>query len=115
MKKMKGASTVKSVEVVNSLLPYVKMGFDKAEVLDIGSYALRHGWLNYTTYTQTVPENATDENGEVITTCRGGTFLRHLVLESGFPADGADAAAKHLRQNQHNACRGQTGFLTSCL
>lgn len=72
--KMKTASTVKSLEVVNSLLPYVKMGFSKSEVLDIGSYALRHGWLNYTTYTQTVPENSTDENGEVITTCRGGTF-----------------------------------------
>lgn len=83
--KMKGASTVKSVEVVNSLLPYVKMGFDKAEVLDIGSYALRHGWLNYTTYTQTVPENATDENGEVITTCRGGTFYGTWCWKVDFP------------------------------
>lgn len=72
--KMSGSSTVKSIEVVNSLLPYVKMGFAKSEVLDIGSYAIRHGWMNYTTNTQTVPENSTDENGEVITTCRGGTF-----------------------------------------
>ncbi len=73
--KMSGASTVKSLEVVNNLLPYVKMGFTKSEVLEIGSYALSHGWLGYTTYTQTVPENSTDESGEVITTCRGGTFF----------------------------------------
>lgn len=73
--KMSGASTVKAVEVANALLPYVKMGFAKSEVLDIGSYALRHGWTSYLTETQTVPENTTDENGKVTTTCRGGTFF----------------------------------------
>lgn len=72
--KMKNASTVKSLEVANNLLPYVKMGFSKSELLDIGSYALGHGWLSFQTNTQTVPENTTDENGEVITTCRGGNY-----------------------------------------
>ena len=54
-------------------------------MLDIGSYALRHGWLSYTTYTQTVPENATDENVEVITTCRGGTFYGAWCWKVDFP------------------------------
>lgn len=83
--KMSGASTVKSLEVANSLLPYVKTGFSKSEIIDIGTYALRHGWLGFTTYTQTVPENTTDENGEVITTCRGGTFYGVWCWKVDFP------------------------------
>lgn len=83
--KMSGASTVKALEVANSLLPYVKTGFSKSEILDIGTYALRRGWLGYTTYTQTVPENSTDENGEVTTVCRGGTFYNTWCWKVDFP------------------------------
>lgn len=83
--KMSGASTVKSIEVVNNLLPYVKMGFQKSEVIDIGTYALRHGWLGYQINTQTVPENTTDENGVAITTCQGGTFYNMWCWKVDFP------------------------------
>lgn len=83
--KMKGASSVKALEVANSLLPYVKTGFSKTEVVDISSYALKHGWLNFQTATQTVPENSTDENGNVITTCKGGTFSGVWLWKVDFP------------------------------
>ena len=83
--KMSGASTVKSIEVVNNLLPYVKMGFQKSEVIDIGTYAIRHGWLSYQINTQTVPENTTDENGNAITTCQGGTFYNMWCWKVDFP------------------------------
>lgn len=83
--KMSGASTVKAIEVVNNLLPYVKMGFQKSEVIDIGTYAIRHGWLGYQTNTQTVPENTTDENGNAITTCQGGTFYNMWCWKVDFP------------------------------
>lgn len=83
--KMSGASTVKSLEVANNLLPYVKMGFSKSEVLDIGTYALSNGWLGFDTVTQTVPENSTDENGNVITTCRGGMFYNTWCWKVDLP------------------------------
>lgn len=83
--KMKGASSVKALEVANSLLPYVKTGFSKTEVVDISSYALKHGWLSFQTATQTVPENSTDENGSVITTCKGGTFSGVWLWKVDFP------------------------------
>lgn len=83
--KMSGVSTVKAIEVVNNLLPYVKMGFQKSEVIDIGTYAIRHGWLSYQTNTQTVPENTTDENGNAITTCQGGTFYNIWCWKVDFP------------------------------
>ena len=83
--KMSGASTVRSLEVANSLMPYVMTGFSKSEIIDIGTYALRHGWLSFTTYTQTVPENTTDENGAVITTCRGGNFYGTWCWKVDFP------------------------------
>lgn len=83
--KMKGASTVKALEIANSLLPYVKTGFSKTEIVDISSYALKHGWLNFQTSTQTVPENSTDENGSVITTCKGGTFSGVWLWKVDYP------------------------------
>ncbi len=83
--KMKGASTVKALEIANSLLPYVKTGFSKTEIVDISSYALKHGWLSFQTSTQTVPENSTDENGSVITTCKGGTFSGVWLWKVDYP------------------------------
>lgn len=83
--KMKNASTVKILEVANSLLPYVKTGYSKSEVVSIASYALKNGWLGYTTQTCTVPSNETDENGEVITTCKGGTFYGTWCWKVDFP------------------------------
>ena len=83
--KMKNASTVKILEAANSLLPYVKTGYSKSEVISIASYALKNGWLGYTTQTCTVPANETDENGEVITTCKGGKFYGVWCWKVDFP------------------------------
>lgn len=95
--KMSGASTVQSLEVANSLMPYVMTGFSKSEIIDIGTYALRHGWLSFTTYTQTVPENTTDESGAVITTCRGGNFYGTWCWKVDFPL-----TAQLLQQSIYN-------------
>ncbi|MDE6124051.1 MAG: LCP family protein [Eubacterium sp.] len=73
-KKASQSSTLKMAEVVTSLLPYVKTGFSKSEILSIGKYALSHGWLGYSIVNYTVPSNETKPDGTVITTCKGGQF-----------------------------------------
>lgn len=83
--KMKDASTVKILEVANALLPYVKTGYSKSEVVSIARYALKSGWLGFSTQTCTVPANETDENGAVITTCKGGTFYGMWCWKVDFP------------------------------
>lgn len=83
--KMKTTSTVKTLEVATNLLPYVKTGFSKSEIVSIGKYALQNGWLNFGTATQTIPENTTDENGAVITTCKGGTFYGVWCWKADLP------------------------------
>ncbi len=84
-KKMKSASTIKTTEVVTDLLPYVKTGFSKSEILSIGKYALSHGWLNYETVTYTAPTNETEADGTVITTCKGGTNYGTWIWKVDFP------------------------------
>lgn len=83
--KMKTTSTVKTLEVATNLLPYVKTGFSKSEIVSIGKYALQNGWLNFATATQTIPENTTDENGKAITTCKGGTFYGVWCWKADLP------------------------------
>ncbi len=73
-KKASQSSTLKMAEVVTDLLPYVKTGFSKSEILSIGKYALSHGWLGYSMVTYTVPSNETKPDGTVVTTCKGGQF-----------------------------------------
>ncbi len=72
--KLNSSSSLKTVSVINTLLPYVSTGFTKSELLDIGAYALKHGWTGFETQTQTAPSNTTDENGETTVTCQGGTY-----------------------------------------
>ncbi len=83
--KAKTASTLKSAEVVNDLLPYVKTGFTKSEIIGISKYALKNGWLEYSTQTHTLPQNETTEDGKVITTCKGGTFFGAWVWKVDYP------------------------------
>lgn len=82
---MKDASTIKTVEVVNALVPYVKTGIPKNEIISIGKYAMKHGWLNYETQTFTVPANETKDDGTVITTCKGGTYYGAWVWKVDYP------------------------------
>ncbi len=83
--KAKTASTLKSVEVVNDLLPYVKTGYGKSEIIGIVKYALKNDWLTYSTQTHTLPQNETAEDGTVITTCKGGTYFGAWVWKVDYP------------------------------
>lgn len=85
--KAKAASSFKAVEVVTQLLPFVKTGFNKTELISIAKYALTHGWLQYQTSTYTVPNDVdlTDENGNAIKGCVGGTFYGAWVWKVDFP------------------------------
>ncbi|MDE6111027.1 MAG: LCP family protein, partial [Eubacterium sp.] len=73
-KKAKDASAMKLAELATTLMPYVKTGFSKKEILSIGQYALSHGWISYKTVTYTVPTNETNTDGTALTTCKGGTY-----------------------------------------
>lgn len=86
-KKAKEASSIKVVEVVSELLPYVKTGFSKKEIISIAKYALSHGWLQYQTQTYTVPDDngATDENGKTIKYCVGGKFYGAWIWKVDYP------------------------------
>lgn len=86
-KKARSASSIKVVEVITELLPYVKTGFSKKEVLDIAKYALSHGWLQYQTQTFTVPndEGLVDENGKAIKGCVGGLFYGAWIWKVDYP------------------------------
>jgi len=85
--KAKQASSLKAVEVITELLPYVKTGFSKNELVSIAKYALTHGWLQYKTSTYTVPndEGLTDEAGKAIKGCVGGTFYGAWIWKVDFP------------------------------
>lgn len=73
-KKAKSSSNVKLVELVTKLLPYVKTGASKQEILDMGTYALKHGWINYELQTFNVPENFTDSEGVQHKAAIGGRY-----------------------------------------
>lgn len=57
----KDASNTKLLKVANSLIPYVKTGFSKSEILQIGKYAFSQGWLGYDFKTKNVPESRLNE------------------------------------------------------
>lgn len=84
-KKVKDSGTLKLAEIVSKLLPYVKTGYSKSEILKIGQYAISHGWLAYKTVTYTVPTNETDTNGNAITTCKGGEYYGYWVWKIDCP------------------------------
>lgn len=84
-KKAKDASTMKLAELATTLMPYVKTGFSKKEILSIGQYALSHGWISYKTVTYTVPTNETNSDGTTLTTCKGGTYYGEWIWKVDCP------------------------------
>lgn len=64
----KDASNTKLLKVATSLIPYVKTGFSKSEILQIGKYAFSQGWLGYDFKTKNVPESRINLKGA------GGNF-----------------------------------------
>lgn len=84
--KMKTASTVKIVEVATEILPYVKTGISKNEIISIAKYALKHGWTQYAVETYTIPNDAeTDAEGNTIKGCVGGTYYGAWVWKVDYP------------------------------
>lgn len=73
-KKAKSSSNVKLLELVTKLLPYVKTGASKQEIIDMGTYALKNGWIGYEVQTFNVPEDFTGEDGKTYKTAIGGTY-----------------------------------------
>lgn len=84
-KQAKDASTMKLAELATTLMPYVKTGLQKKEILSIGQYALSHGWIGYKTVTYTVPTNETNTDGTALTTCKGGTYYGEWVWKVDCP------------------------------
>ena len=76
-KQTKGASKVKILKIVNNLIPYVKTGFSKGEIVKIAKYAISQGWLDYDVYMQNLPEH----------NLKGGTAFGAWVWKCDFPAD----------------------------
>lgn len=79
-KQAKKSSNVQLLKMVNKLLPYVKTGFNKTQIVQIAKYAFTEGWLDYDTVTQNMPE----------TNLKGGIvqeFGRQWVWKCDFPAD----------------------------
>lgn len=77
----KDASTTKLLQVMNELIPYVKTGFGKSDLVKIGTYALSHGWTGYKIHTQNLPE--ANLTGGIY----GSDFGKQWVWRADFPAD----------------------------
>lgn len=72
--KVKSSSAIKAAELVTQLMPYVKTGASKQEIIDIATFALKNGWIKFNLETYNVPENYVDENGESVKLCTGGSY-----------------------------------------
>lgn len=79
--QVQDASTVKLLKVVNTLIPYVKTGFSKNEIIKIAKYAFSQGWLSYDTQMNTIPAARLNEKGA------GGNYYGAWCWKSDFPQD----------------------------
>ena len=83
--KLKDASLPKLTRLVTTLLPYVKTGFTKNEILSIGSYGFAHGWLGYNVVTHTVPINETKADGTVVNVWTDDNSYGYSTLKVDLP------------------------------
>lgn len=74
LEKAKSSSIIKAAELVTTLMPYVKTGVSKQEIIDIATYALKNGWIKFNLNSYNVPENYIDENGVSVDLCKGGSY-----------------------------------------
>ena len=82
--ELKDSNKVQLVNVITKLLPYVKTGFSKNEILDLVGVALPEGWLQYEIRLNTVPNYRINEKGA------GGSFYGAWCWKSDFPQDAYD-------------------------
>ena len=83
--QLKNASISKLTKVAIKLLPYVRTGFTKGEILSIGSYGFSHGWLGYNIVTHTVPINETKADGTVVNVWTDDTSYGSSTLKVDLP------------------------------
>ncbi|MGN0522121.1 MAG: LCP family protein [Eubacterium sp.] len=88
-KKMKGAGTVDTVKVVNSLIDYVSTGYSKKEIISIGNTALKDGWLSFETVTTTVPDMENAKGGQKFAVAPG-----NWIWKVDFPKDAQELQNK---------------------
>ncbi|MGN0527822.1 MAG: LCP family protein [Eubacterium sp.] len=79
--QVQDASTVQLLKVVNTLIPYVKTGFSKNDIIKIAKYAFAQGWLDYDTQMNTIPAARINEKGA------GGIYYGAWCWKSDFPQD----------------------------
>ncbi|MCD7723879.1 MAG: LCP family protein [Clostridiales bacterium] len=83
--QIKESNTYNIAKTVKTFLPYVKTGYSKSELVSIATYGLSNGWLSYSTSTYTAPSNTTDDEGNTVTTCKGGTFYGMWCWKVDYP------------------------------
>lgn len=76
----KDSSNIQMLKIVNKLLPYVKTGFNKTQIVQIAKYAFTEGWLGYDTVMQNMPESNL-WGGKVM------EYGKQWVWKCDFPAD----------------------------
>lgn len=82
-KEARDVSPSTLIKMVNKLLPYVKTDMKKSNILKIGKYALKQGWLDYDMVTTNMPEYRIGESGS------GGVFnfAGGWIWKCDFPHD----------------------------
>lgn len=83
--QLKDASITRLTRVATNLLPYVKTGFTKGEILSIGKYGFSRGWLGYNIITHTVPINETRADGTVLNVWTDDDSYGYSTLKVDFP------------------------------
>lgn len=74
-------SAGKLIKIVNSLIPYVKTGYNKSSVVKIAKYALTNNWMKFDIVTNNIPDSRINERGA------GGVFYGSWCWKSDFPQD----------------------------
>lgn len=72
--KAKAATPTQILEMGTKLIPYVKTGVGKKEILNMGQYALKNNWISFDVQTVNTPENFEDEEGNIVKTAIGGKY-----------------------------------------
>lgn len=91
-KQAKKSSNTQLLKMINRLLPYVKTGFGKSQIVQIAKYAFTEGWLDFDTITQNMPEYNLN-GGKVI------EYGKQWVWKPDFPADAYNLQMRIYRES----------------
>lgn len=91
-KQAKKSSNTQLLKMVNKLLPYVKTGFGKSQIVQIVKYAFTEGWLDFDTITQNMPEYNLKGGKEV-------EYGSQWIWRADFPADAYNLQMRIYRES----------------